>query len=266
MPSDIQDVRLVVTIENKRPIELIDLTRSLVALSVQFDRFVTKHGDSKENREAKLYVKEIRSGSVVVELIELATVGMIPFAENVNTIVDFAKYLKVGAQYLLGNIEGNNSPLALPDYRDFSALVNPVAKDNGAQLNVSAQVNGDVHLHFNLSSIESNAMQNAVKREIEKLRVPELDNDTYERVLLMLWQARGDVKSNAGNKAVIEEISEKPMNILFDSEELKSEMLRGDINPFNRAFVVDVKIQKIQGVPRVYKILRMHEYFDLDNT
>lgn len=82
-----KDIRLIIEINNKQPLELLDLTKSLVALASQFNSYVSKNGDSKENREAKLYVKEIRSGSVILELIELATIGVIPFLENVNTVI-----------------------------------------------------------------------------------------------------------------------------------------------------------------------------------
>ena len=88
-----KDIRLIIEINNKQPLELLDLTKSLVALASQFNSYVSKNGDSKENREAKLYVKEIRSGSVILELIELATIGVIPFLENVNTVIGFADYI-----------------------------------------------------------------------------------------------------------------------------------------------------------------------------
>lgn len=87
------DVRLVVTIKNNQPIELLELTRSLVALANNFNRYASTHGKSIEDRGAKLYVKEIRSGSIEIELVELVSVAVLPFAENVNTILDFANYL-----------------------------------------------------------------------------------------------------------------------------------------------------------------------------
>lgn len=265
MPSEIQDVRLILKIDNKQPIELMDLTRSLVALASQFDKHVSKNGDSKENREAKLYVKEIRTGSVIVELIELATVGLIPFAENVNTILDFAVYLKKATGYFLDK-SADKPELVPSDYKELSAIINPIARDNGSQLNLSTTVNGNVELHLHLNSIESNAIQNNLKRELEILKLPETVENIYERVIMTWWQARSDIKSKIGNKGVVEEISEKPMNIVFESDELQAEMLHSDINPFKSAFVVDLRIQNIQGIPRVYKILKLHEYFELDDT
>jgi hypothetical protein len=43
-------------------------------------------------------------------------------------------------------------------------------------------------------------------------------------------------------------------------------MLHSDINPFNTAFVVDVKIQTIQDKPAAYKIVKLHNYFDINEN
>ena len=54
------DTSLIFKIENKKPLELIDLTKSLISVSNQFADYVSREGNSKEEREAKLYIKEIK--------------------------------------------------------------------------------------------------------------------------------------------------------------------------------------------------------------
>jgi hypothetical protein len=260
--TDFQDIRLVIKIENKHPIELFDLTKSFVSLASQFNSYTEKHADSKENREAKLYVKEIRSGSVILELVELATIGIIPFIENTNTIVQFVQHFKSIANYFLKN-EGSKPELCSTDYKDFSTILNPVAKDNGSQFNMSTTINGNVELHFHIDSMESNALQNMFKKELDQLRLPEQINEITSSVLLTWFQARNDTKSEFGNKGVIEEISQKPLNITFDNEEIKEKILHSDINPFNTVYVVDINIQTIQDRPVAYKIVRLHDHFDI---
>lgn len=257
-----QDIRLVIKIENNRPIELLDLTKSLVSFASQFDSYVVKNADSKENREAKLYIKEIKSGSVILELIELATVGMIPFIENTNTIIGFAEYCKKAFSFFLKN-EGEKPDLKPTDYKEFSTILNPISKDNGSQFNLSTTINGNVELHINLNSTETNALQNIFKKELEQLKIPEQLDDIKPSVLMTWFQARNDLKSTIGNKGVIEEISKKSLNITFESDEIKEKMLHSDINPFNTVYVVDVKIQTIQDKPAAYKIVKLHNYFDI---
>jgi hypothetical protein len=96
------------------------------------------------------------------------------------------------------------------------------------------------------------------------LKEPEIPENPKERVLLVWYQARTDIKSKVGNKGIIEEISKKPLNITFENEALKEELIHGDINPFRTAYIVDVKVMTVQEKPTVYKILKLHEHFDLE--
>lgn len=259
--AEVKDVRLIIKIENKNPIELFDLTKSLISLANQFDSFVSRSADSKENKEAKLYVKEIKSGSVILELMEIATVNVIPFIENTNTILEFGKFFKKTIDFFLKG-KGDDPKLSPSDYKDMSTVLNPIAKDNGSQFIMNTTVDGNVYVNLPITSMEGNAIQNKLKEEIERINKPEASDGNYERVLLSLYQARTDLKSTTGNKGIIDEINKKPLNIVFENDTLKEEMLHGDINPFMTIYVVDVKLLTVQDKPTAYKVLRMHEYFD----
>lgn len=264
MSEEVKDIRLIIEIQNKQPLELLDLTKSFVSLASQFNNYVGKNGDSKENREAKLYVKEIRSGSVILELIELATIGVLPFLENVNTIVGFADYMKTAYNFFIGKSDVKPD-LEVSDYKELSQIINPVANDNGSQINISTTVNGNLELHVNLSSLESNAIQNVFQKELKQLKVPEIADETETSVLLTWYQARNDMKSSVGNKGTIESLSKKPMNITFDDDTLKDKMLHGE-NPFTTVFVVDVKLQNVGGKLVAYKVVKLHETFEIENN
>jgi len=261
---DANDIRLIIEIKNKQPLELLDLTRSLVSVASQFNSYVERYGDSKENREAKLYVKEIRSGSVILELIEMATVGVLPFIENMSTVVGFAKHVKTAYDFFLGKSD-KKPDMNVADYKELSQIVNPIANDNGSQLNISTTINGNVELHLHLSSLESNAIQNVFQKELKQLKAPEVADDIQTNVLLTWYQARNDMKSSIGNKGTIESLSSKPMNIVFDNDSLKEKMLHGD-NPFTTVFVVDVKMQYVNGKLVAYKVVNLHDTFEIENS
>lgn len=259
-----QDIRLVVEIKNDQPLELIDLTKSLSSLANEFASYVTRHGDSAQNRAAKLYVKEIKTGSVICELIELATVGVLPFAENMNTIIGFGEYVSKAYNYFLGKNNEKPQGLTQSELKELSQIVNPIAKDNGSQINLSTTINGNVELHLHLSSIEANAVQNVIEREIEQYKQSETAKDIKTKVVLTWFQARNDMQATTGNKGTIEEVSQRPLNIIFEDDALKEKMLHGTANPFNTAFVVDVKLQIVQGSVVAYKVIKLHETFELD--
>ncbi|MFZ1523310.1 MAG: hypothetical protein WAT22_00740, partial [Saprospiraceae bacterium] len=201
----------------------------------------------------------------IVELIELATVGMIPFAENVNTILDFGNYFSKAIKYYLTG-DGENPELTTIEFKEISTILNPIAKDKGSQFNISTTVNGNVTLNFNINSNESNAIQNIFDKEIKKLKLPEQKDGIEERVILTFFQARSDLNSKIGNKGLIESLSKKPMNIIFDNEDLKVEILHSDVNPLKTAFLVDIKIEAINEKTIIYRIIKLHEYFDLSEN
>jgi hypothetical protein len=260
---DREETRLIIKIDNHNPIELTDLTKSLYSLASHFADYVEKDGRYKEEKQARLFVKEIKSGSVIVELVELSTVALIPFVENFNTVLDFAGHLKNSFTSIL-NGNSKNENLDQSDFKELSAIVNPIAKDKASQINFSTTINGNVVFNFNLNSTESNAIQNIPKNEIEKLKEPTISDDIKEKVVLVWFQARGNLNATKGNKGVIEELSKKELNVIFEDDKVKETVLHSEINPFTTAFVVDVKIINIEEKPAFYKVVKLHEYYDLE--
>ncbi len=76
-PPDFQDggpgTSLTVEIQNTQPIELSDLTASLLAVAEQFRAFVRRRAQPFVDDDYRLFVKEVRTSSVVAELVSYAT-------------------------------------------------------------------------------------------------------------------------------------------------------------------------------------------------
>lgn len=263
-----REIKLVIKIDNKKPIELLDLTKSLVAFANNFDSYVSVNGQRKEDRETKLYVKEIKSGSVIFELVEFAAKTAIPFLENASTIIGFAEHLKKAYDFIKGDVKEKDTPMEITntELKELSQIVNPVANDNGSQINISATVNNHIETQIVIGSLDANALQNIIDKKLKSSKQPELDNDTKTKVLLKFFQLRTDVKAKSGNKGIIDEFSSKPLNIVFEDEKLNEEMLHNDYNPNEVVFVVDVKLQTVSGSLAAYKVVKFHETLDIDTT
>lgn len=229
---------LTLKIENRNPVELLSLTRSMQAISAQFDRFNKKHG---QNSEAKLYVNEVRRGSIILELFNISdTLALIPFVENINIVFEFATYLKQIYSYFLGECS-EKPPLEASDCEQLSQIVNPVAQDNGSTFNVYIH-NNEGNINFNISSMEANVIQNRLKQEQKSLMYQD-KGAIYSKQLLSLVQAS---EANKGNKGIIETITSKPLNLIFNNDSDKKKILSNpSINPLKHIFVVDVKILEI---------------------
>jgi hypothetical protein len=149
--------------------------------------------------------------------------------------------------------------------KNLLKIVEPVAKDNASQLNLTA-INQENHFHvsINMNSNEGNAIQNRIKEALESLKEPE--HHVHDRVVFYWWMAKGDVKSQSGDRGIVEAIHKKPLKVIYGSDGLKEKMININGNPFHLAYVVDVKVETIEGKPVAYKIVELHETFPKMST
>jgi hypothetical protein len=208
---------LQVRIQNESPVAVEDLAASLHALGDEFREWLAESAERTVTDDVQLFVRELRSGSIIAELVALTPLAL-PFLENANSIIDFASHLRHGFEFLLGRLR-SGPELPQHTYQNLCTIAEPVAKDSASQLNVSTIVNGDVHNHIHLSSIEANAAQSSARRRIKDVKVPV--TGLHDRVVMSLHQARNDSKSSAGDRAIIESIHSRPVKLIFATEALK---------------------------------------------
>lgn len=249
-----QQASLTIEIKNQQPIELLDLTWSLVGLSEEIKRFVDAHEPEASPTYAGISIRDIRAGSVVADLI--VTAPFTPGVSHINTVAKFGAHLQAAYAYLSSSATAKPA-LEKATYQNLSNIVEPIAKDAGAQLNITAP-GGNVVI--NINSVNANAVQNKARKEIERLAEPV--SALHEKVLLYWYQARGDVASQKGDKAIIESIDPRPKKIICANDAIKSQMIFDNENPFKWAYVVDVMVETIGNRPVAYKIITLHEKFE----
>lgn len=195
------ETKLTIEIKNERPVELVDLTQSFLSISEEYKRFVAAHPEFDDTAGVKLYIKEIKTGSIIADLIAMAAVGVpmaLPYITESNHLVEFARHVKSAYDYFLGRSQ-LKQPLALEkqDLNFLSTFVEPVAKDQGSQLNLIASEGGNVYVSVNITSQEANATQNVIGRYLAELKEPE--TRLHEKVLLYWYQARPDLERAVGD-------------------------------------------------------------------
>lgn len=251
---------ITVTIQNQRPVELVDFTRALLALGAEFHRQVDARS---EGVDGKLYVKELRKGSLVAELmVVVPTVGAV--LEATNLTHDFLGNLKASIAWLTGKIASKPEGVDAKTVSNVSTILEPVAKDEGSIIMVTVQ--GDVNAPITINTTEANAAQHRAERYLANERAAE--TKIHEKVIMGWAVVKNETGTpTAGEKAVIDKLSERPVKVVFDSRELREEMLQGHANPLREFFVVDVETQTVRGKLTAYKVLRLHERFrDDDET
>jgi hypothetical protein len=165
------DEKLTVEIKNTSPIELQDLTESFLSLSNQYKKFALSRPETKLPHEAKLFIKEIKTGSIVADLITYSPL-VIPFIAEANTLMAFCDNLKKLYDYFLGKNDSKPEKIDKTDCKELSAIINPVAKDNGSQINLTYHQNAPLQISIHMNSTEANAAQNSISRFVDTLKEP----------------------------------------------------------------------------------------------
>lgn len=263
MTAEVQDVILNVEIKNNQPLELTELTKSLIAISNQYNRHSESSGFSESERNAKLYVKKIETGSVLMDLVEFGSSSVIPFIEGTNTIVGFAEFLRLSIDYFLSS-DGDKPELSIQDCKEISQIVSPVAKDGSSQLNLNVTVNGEVKNYISIDSTQANSLQNILKQEIKEKQ--ELKNgDVIENALMIFSQTKNKISGKGGNKVIIDDAVEgRAINLIIPDKKMKKQIIKGEDNPNNFSFQVDVKIKTVEGKISAYEVLKFHDKFPLE--
>ena len=252
------EARLTIHFENKTPIELIDFTESFEALGNEYYKFLSEQDEFKLSKETKLYVKEIRNGSIVTVLTDLVP-AIIPFAENTNSVIEFTKFLKQGFDFFLGKTKDKPKDFDFKDCSNFNNIIKPVAKDNGSNITFTGDFNfGDITVNMNFNSQEANAIQNRISTYKTELKEP---TSNISNSVLFYWDsAKYDESSKSIDKGFIDSIHPNSLKVVFTNQEDKKYMLDIESNPFHYAFLVDVEVLTVNNAPTAYKILKVVEY------
>jgi len=261
-----KDTALLVHIEHTKPIEVSDFVKTLNAISGLFADYVSKNGECTEIARSKLYVEKIEQGCIDIHLCEVASAALIPFMESANVIFEFAGYIKDIVNYYTRGI-GYKPELTQKELGEVHDLFSVAVKDRGAVATIGAIKKADKVNIFNdctFNSYDGNAAQNQARTGKEERDGEEGNERVCKRQLMKIYQMRSDLSNDAGNKAIIDAISSKRINLCFETDELKMTILNSDNNPIKKIFLVDVVVQTINGKIAAYKVTSLHDIMDYE--
>lgn len=257
---------LTIAIDTRQPLDLDDFAQGLAAWRADYGRFYTRQFPDHADGEARLLVKDVRSGSILVDVIPV----LAPFVsdlESIKTVIDYvdAVRTKVLPWFSKG---GRNPEATTADLKSFHKALEGIAKDNNGSLTLKARFIGkdgqgeEVRSEFAISSEQARMVQANI--QAERIERQAADQDPLQQVVMYLHQASLDepkAGKSAGEKGIIESISDKPLKLVYASElagqRIKSE-LREDDNPLKKAFVVDVNVETVRGTPHAYRVTHVH--------
>lgn len=255
------ELTLVVEIKNNNPVELEAFADSLKSLGDEYKRFCLAHEESPG--DVGLYIKSVREGSIIAELMTLAASTM-PLLTYAGTIYDFSSFLSEAFDFLAGKSDNLKAKFDKNTLMNLSNIVDPIVNDRGSQINLAGvNVQGDLVINNTITHTEANAIQNKARRMMGSIHEPV--TGVHEQVVMYWSQAKNDPHSTgAGDKAKIETIWRTPVKVLFADDSLKAQTLYDVDHPFTKGYVVDLVVETVNGKPVLYKVFALHEIIDLE--
>lgn len=254
------NMTLIVKISNSEPVELADFAKSMMSLANDYQSRQT----ADPRLPAKLYIKEIKSGSIIAELAPMLPLAGQLLIEHYDQIENYAEHLYNLIGWLLGK-NGKPENTDGKQLNNLSNIVNPVANDKGGQLTFSTvNHSGSVVNNITVNYYEANTVQNRARQEIRQLQEQEepVENGDYTQVLMYWAQAAPDKETD---QAVIEAVWPKPVKVILP-DRIKQEILLDEPYPFKKLYIVDVNVQTVKGRPKLYKIQTYYGSMDMDEN
>lgn len=251
-------------IENTRPVDLVEFSKSLTALANEFVVYANRDGANKDEKQARLYIHEVRKGSIIVELIEYVMATGIPLFDAANTLIQFHGYIGGLLDKLTANKKAELNNVPNNELSNIHSFLTPIVTDGNATINISI-TNGD-NSPIIIDSIQARKAQNCVTTMLAE-RSTVVASNVYNDMLLTFEQVKKDKNDmTKSNKGRIDALSDKAMIITFATQELKEQILYGEHNPLQSIFVVNVEVQTVGGVPKAYKVTDLSDIMPIESN
>ena len=263
---------IVLNIQTDRPIELDDFVSAFSSIASQYDKFVRSQFPELSG-DAKIYVREVRAGSIEADLIPWAIQGLsavVNVIEQIQIVEKFVRtYGAVLGKYLNGSKEAGATR---SDLKDFMGAVSAIANDPNGRSTLQAVAYEDGKKKIKAALVFDTSQAREAQRQIEdqKLLLESSTSADHQRVLMTFKQS--NVKDSAmgkrtGERVAIEDLSPRDLPLIYASElaeqRIKHEVREADENVYKKGFIVDVNVQLVGGRPAGYRVTNLHQVIDL---
>lgn len=259
---------VVVSLDLAEPVEIHDFVAMFASLGGQFERFLRAEKPDLDG-EVKVYVKEVRKGSMeAVMVIASVYPQIISTMDHIQIATDFVT--RVGRSISAFSTPGGRLPKATKT--ELSEIVDTVmatANDPNGKASIrSVRYKKDLEItEFAVQFNTVEAKQAVYEIEGQFREIAAVTDFDHENKLLTFYQSNRKDSGKTGEKGVIEDISAKPLAVVYASdlarERIKGEMLDGERNIYKLGFFVDVNVATRAGQPVAYRIKAVRDVIEL---
>lgn len=258
---------LTITLDLEEPIEIGDFAALFAGMGGQFDAYLKENFPDLKGR-AQMYVKEVRKGSVVADLMPNIP-DLIGYMDGILIVLGFGSLFSKRVRALVAGKHLDDASKA--DLKEIGKTIRALSNDTGGQMTVESvkyeQGVWHKHVEISLSTVEARKAEDTIAEQ--KKLLDSVSNVDHERVLLTFERSRkSDTElDKTGELVVIEEINEKPKALIYGSgmveQEIKHEIREADDNIYKKGFIVDANVRLRSGRIVGYVVTHVHQIIDL---
>lgn len=267
-----EPAHLVLNIQTKNPIELGDFVSAFTSIASQYEKFIRSQYPDMSG-DAKIFVREVRAGSIEADLIPWAMQGLSAVVNVIEQIQIIDKFVRTYGGKLSTYIGGAKEPEATrSDLKDFMGAVSAIANDpNGrATLQAVAFEDGKKKIKAAIAFTTLEARDAQAQIEDQRLILESSASADHQRTLMVFTQSNvkdAVMGKRTGERVVIEAISSRDLPLIYASDlaeqRIRHEVREADDNVFKKGFIVDVNVQLVGGKPAGYRVTNLHQVIDL---
>lgn len=267
------DPHILMRISTRNPIEIGDFVSAFTALGNEYERFIRVHRPDLAP-EARIYVREVRSGSIEAELIPMALAGAAVMLNSMEQILILEQFVRLYGGRLTAFFRpgGRLANATKSELVDFMDQVLAVANDADGTAEIEAVEFRDGQRKVRAAIQFRTPQAKTARTQIVDQR-RELQNRTdvdHERVLMhFVRPSIEDVAlgKRTGERAVIDKVYPRALPVVYASDlaeqRIRDEMRQSHENVFKKLFDVDVNVElRADGKPMAYRIMAVHTVTD----
>lgn len=283
MPQEYGDDRLIFDLHADDAIELDRLGDGFAGLARHFRRHLADSGIDPGDAPSKLFVTDVKAGSVEFELATL--VGLYVYgtaaADGFVIWTEFYGRVQSTLDYLAGRAPRPKG-YTRADAQDYDSFLRTIAGKRGAKLNVrrakfhqkTSRRETLAEFDFNEQDVANAHMKLAVDTSDFEKNAEEPSSTTHrtENNVPFVWhrtdREKGKAVGQTSDRGIVAKIADKPLPVYFASEieNQKDKMTKMHENPFDLVYLIDVSVEYDQDdVPRSYTILSINQIIGGDS-
>lgn len=250
------------------PVEISDFAALFAGLGSEFERYLSDEHPEMHG-SARMYVQEVRKGSVVATLFAQIP-DMIGMMDSVVVVLTFGALFN---KRIRGFITGNSLPKATkPQLNDILRTIRALAQDAQGTMTLKGirHTQGLFTTDFEATFTASEARAAARTIEHQKLELDRVTTADHKRVLMTFTRSdvgNASVGKRSGERVVVPEISERPLSLIYGSDlaeaQIKHEIQNSQDNIFKRGFIVDLNVVFAGARAVAYSVTHLHSVIDL---